>query len=196
MLTRVDLSVAAGEIVVLHGPSGGGKSTLLAAAVGLLAPLAGRVERHVERIGWVPQSTSVGSGHASAARDVALSGGVRDYTALGRPTAEQRAAVSAWFDALGLGGLEAREVRELSGGQRQRVLVVRALLARPRLFVLDEPFSALDDTSAVRVADVLVRCAEEGAAVLVATHRTDALAGRESRAHLVARGSVVREVPA
>jgi len=193
VLTRVDLSVAAGEIVVLHGPSGGGKSTLLASAVGLLAPLSGRVQRHVDRLGWVPQSTTVGFGHASAAGDVALSGGVRDFTRLGRPTAEQRAAVDNLFAELGLAGLERRPVRGLSGGQRQRVLVVRALLARPRLLVLDEPFSALDDASAVRVADVLVRRAAEGAAVLVATHRAEAFAGRETRAFQVARGCVAQE---
>jgi ABC-type multidrug transport system ATPase subunit len=76
------------------------------------------------------------------------------------------------------------------------VLVVRALLARPRLFVLDEPFSALDDTSATRVAEAIVRCAAEGAAVLVATHRTDVLAGRESRTCLVARGTVSTAVRA
>jgi ABC-type Mn2+/Zn2+ transport system ATPase subunit len=187
VLEHVDLAVQAGDLVLLHGPSGGGKSTLIAAALGLLAPLSGRVERHTNRLGWVPQHTHVDPGHPFAAFELALGGVAASGDRFGRPTPDQRRRTLEVFDELGLAGLERRPVRTLSGGQRQRVLVARALVGEPHLVLLDEPFSALDEAAAALVVGCLARAKERGAAFVVATHARELLEARATQVVEVAR---------
>jgi len=140
------------ELIVLLGPSGSGKSLTLRAIAGLLRPDAGRIELPSgavfdSRLGLdvPPQARSVGYvvqdlalfPHLSVAENIA-------FGLHGRPKQEQRERVRELVELLGLEGLERRLPRETSGGQQQRVALGRALAARPRVLLLDEPFSALD----------------------------------------------------
>ncbi|MHA7598766.1 ABC transporter ATP-binding protein [Alicycliphilus sp. T452] len=146
----VSLGLAAGEIGVLIGPSGCGKTTLLRAVAGLEGVVGGSIRLGGEvvgapgrsvppeqrRIGMVFQDYALFP-HLTVGRNVAF--GIH-----GLPRGEQAQRVREALALVGLEGSEARFPHELSGGQQQRVALARALAPRPRLMLLDEPFSNLD----------------------------------------------------
>ncbi|MFD7295155.1 ABC transporter ATP-binding protein [Streptomyces sp. NPDC059897] len=191
-LRGAELSVAQGEIVAVTGPSGSGKSTLLHCLAGILVPDEGEVhydgrridtlreaERSAlrrDRFGFVFQFGQLVP-ELTAEENVALP----LLLARGRRTSALREA-RAWFERLGLSGLEGRRSGELSGGQAQRVALARALVARPRVLFADEPTGALDSLTGEQVMDLLVGSArEQGTTVVLVTHepRVAAFADRE-----------------
>ncbi|MCP3919893.1 MAG: ATP-binding cassette domain-containing protein [bacterium] len=196
VLSGVDLEVGAGRFVVLTGPSGGGKSTLLLAALGLLVPIDGAVERHATRPAWVPQHDRLDARHPIRVDELVLGGAARDLGIWRRPSTGVRARAERALSDVGLADLTHRRFDGLSGGQRQRALIARALVARPDLLVLDEPTSALDEESAARVLAVIDVIAESGAGVLLATHDHASVAGSATEVWRVAEGRVeALEVP-
>jgi NitT/TauT family transport system ATP-binding protein len=153
-LDGIDLEIPAGGFQALLGSSGCGKSTLLRILAGLTGPTAGAVDwadPDARRdIGFVFQEPTL-MPWASALRNVALPlelGGMR------RRAAEERAA--AWLARVELAGFEHAYPRALSGGMRMRVSIARALVTRPRLLLMDEPFAALDEITRFRLNDDLL----------------------------------------
>jgi putative spermidine/putrescine transport system ATP-binding protein len=148
VLGGVDLGVAKGEFVSLLGPSGCGKTTLLRIVAGLLGVDRGTVKLdgeditarppHRRDVGVVFQNYALFP-HLTVAENVAFG-----LKARRRATVETRDAVRRFLDLVHLSDFADRSVRALSGGQQQRVAVARALAVRPKLLLLDEPFSALD----------------------------------------------------
>ena len=144
----VELFVAHGTFVCLLGPSGCGKTTLLRMIAGLEEPSQGRIiidgvditrrEAHQRDFGMVFQSLALFP-HLSVGENIAYPLRIRHV-----PKAEQSARVNELLTLVHLPGLAERPVSKLSGGQRQRVAMARALARSPRLFLLDEPLSALD----------------------------------------------------
>jgi putative spermidine/putrescine transport system ATP-binding protein len=144
----VSLAVPDGRFVCLLGPSGCGKTTLLRMIAGLEEPSSGqillagedltRVPTHRRDLGMVFQSLALFP-HLSVGDNIAYPLRLR-----GRSRAEQRARVAELLELVRLPGMAGRPVAKLSGGQRQRVAIARALALSPRLFLLDEPLSALD----------------------------------------------------
>ena len=167
-LEPTDVSLAAGEVVALVGPNGAGKSTLLAILAGSLEPTEGSVER-LERVGWVPQRA------AHYGRLTALEN-LRLFAALERVPPERADELAASFE------LPAdTRASSLSVGNRQRLDVALALLAAPKVLLLDEPTSSLDPAQRERVWRIARAVAEDGGAVLVATHHWEELAGLADR---------------
>jgi ABC-type Mn2+/Zn2+ transport system ATPase subunit len=198
LLAAVDLALGAGEVVVLRGPSGGGKSTLVHTALGLLEPLAGEVLRTARRAAWVPQQDRLDDLFPVDVTELVTSGGVRDFGWSRRPGRTTREHVHELLQRLDLVSHARRPLAQLSGGQRQRALVARALAAKPDLLVLDEPTSALDETSAAEVVALVHEAALHGAAVLVATHQHELFTVASDatecvRRYLVSGGRVVEE---
>lgn len=169
-LWPTDLDVAAGEMVVVRGRSGTGKSTLLALLAGWCRPDAGSVtiggsapgpDEPWARIALVPQALCL-AGELSVAENVAdATGG-----ALGPRSAE----VADLLVALDLAVLARRTLGEVSSGQLQRLAVARALIATPRVLLADEPTSFQDLAHASVVVAALRDAAGRGSAVVVATH--------------------------
>jgi putative ABC transport system ATP-binding protein len=174
-----DLAVAQGDTLLLQGRSGAGKSTWLALVAGLLTPSAGQVLvagqdvaalRRGERDGWrgrrigfLPQKLHL-SDSLSVQRNLALA-----FFAAGLQ--EDRAAIAAALDALGVGELAHRLPGQLSGGQAQRVALARAILLQPRVLLADEPTASLDDEAAQSALALLREAAGRCQATLVvATH--------------------------
>jgi len=167
-LEPTDVSLAAGQVVALVGPNGAGKSTLLSILAGSLEPTEGTVERP-ERIGWVPQRA------AHYGRLTALEN-LRLFAALERVPPERADELAASFE------LPAdTRASSLSVGNRQRLDVALALLAAPKVLLLDEPTSSLDPAQRERVWQIARTVAEDGGAVLVATHHWEELAGLADR---------------
>jgi molybdate transport system ATP-binding protein len=136
----------------LVGPSGSGKTLTLRSVAGVFTPDAGRIvldgeplfdsERGIDlppqarRVGYVPQQYALFP-HLNVQENVGF--GLRGVTA-----AERTRRVGELLELVDLAGMEKRRVQQLSGGQQQRVALARALIVRPRILLLDEPFSALD----------------------------------------------------
>jgi manganese/iron transport system ATP-binding protein len=177
VLTGVDLTVRAGEIVGLIGPNGAGKTTLLRVVLGLVDRHAGTVDiagepavRARGSVGYVPQRHEFAWDFPITVEHAVRTGLTHRTRWLGRPHRGHAAAALAALDRVGMLSLRRRPVGELSGGQRQRILVARALVLRPALLLLDEPFTGLDQPTQVLLTDLLRRLAADGTALLVTTH--------------------------
>ncbi|HEY8639101.1 MAG TPA: metal ABC transporter ATP-binding protein [Solirubrobacterales bacterium] len=168
-IEEVSFRIARGQRIGLLGPNGGGKTTLLRAMLGELAPMRGSL-RVATRCGVVPQTERSRLDYPVSALDVALMGSLSHLPWWRRPgRSERRAALDA-LDAVGLRELAGDTFGELSGGQRQRVLVARGLVQEAGLLLLDEPFSGLDSDSAERLEQLIAELAAGGRGVIVATH--------------------------
>ena len=149
ILKGVDFSVKGGELMGLLGPSGCGKSTLLKAVAGILPPKSGSILIGGEDMANVPPHKR---GAVIVFQDMRL---FPNMTALenvafpikmqGVPKRQRLEQAGQLMKSVQLCGLESRRINELSGGQQQRVALARALAAQPRLLLLDEPFTALDN---------------------------------------------------
>lgn len=149
ILKGVDFSVKGGELMGLLGPSGCGKSTLLKAVAGILPPKSGSILIGGENMANVPPHKR---GAVIVFQDMRL---FPNMTALenvafpikmrGVPKRQRLEQAEQLMKSVQLCGLERRRINELSGGQQQRVALARALAAQPRLLLLDEPFTALDN---------------------------------------------------
>jgi NitT/TauT family transport system ATP-binding protein len=170
-LRDVSLSIGAGDFVALLGPSGCGKSTLLRLIAGLDQPDTGRLlwdaahQPQPGEIGFVFQDATL-LPWASAADNVflplRLGGTARD---------EAMPQVHEALHRVGLGGFEAARPRQLSGGMRMRVSIARALVTRPRLLLMDEPFAALDEFTRHRLQEDLLSLWQDlGCTVVFVTH--------------------------
>ena len=184
-VSQVDLELAAGELTVLMGRSGGGKSTLLNMLAGLLAPTEGKVllegrdlyalpdaelsQLRNARIGIVPQGqTPLHS--LTVVQNVTL-----PYL-MYRPDDGVEARALDALDSLGIRALADSYPSELSGGEMRRMAIARALVCDPAVVLADEPTSDLDDENTRVVLQTLRSVADAGAAVLVATHDAEARA--------------------
>jgi ABC-type multidrug transport system ATPase subunit len=167
-LEPTDVSLDTGEVVALVGPNGAGKSTLLAILAGSLEPTQGTVERP-ERVGWVPQRAAH-YGRLTAIENLRL------FAALERVPSSRAEELATQFD-LPAGA----RASSLSVGNRQRLDVALALLAAPQVLLLDEPTSSLDPAQRERVWGIARAVADDGGAVLVATHHWEELAGLADR---------------
>jgi NitT/TauT family transport system ATP-binding protein len=154
VLREISLDVAAGEILAVLGPSGCGKSTLLKLAAGLLAPSRGAV--HLDGravVGPGPDRAVVFQEHALFPWLDALANVELGLSFAGVEKSERRERARAALAAVGLENASTKLVHELSGGMRQRVSIARALVVEPRVLLLDEPFSAVDPETRVRLHD-------------------------------------------
>ncbi|MDQ2844950.1 MAG: ABC transporter ATP-binding protein [Actinomycetota bacterium] len=178
---HIDLSVRPGELVVLAGPSGAGKTTLLNLLAGLDRPTSGQVmlagqnyaqssDRQLsqlrrEYIGYVFQSFGL-LPMLSARENVEV-----PLRLLRMPAAERDARVDEVLAEVGLTGHGEQRPYELSGGQQQRVSLARALVARPRLLLADEPTAQLDSATAGTILELIQHLVHRlGVAAVVTTH--------------------------
>jgi len=184
-LDGVDLEVDAGELLLLEGPSGGGKSTLLRAMCGLvphfhggrfsgtvvvdgldtLATPPARICRVAGMVFQDPESQAV---LGAVERDVAFG-----LESAGVDPARIPARVEEALEMAGAAHLRGRAITTRSGGERQRVALAAVLAPRPRLVLLDEPTSQLDEAGADALLATLRRLADEGAGVVLGEHRPD-----------------------
>ncbi len=200
VLASINLDVAPGEFVSVLGPSGCGKSTLFNLIVGLLQPDAGRIQ-----VDGVPITGNTGAFAYMQQKDLLLPwrtvlGNVLLGPEIeGRPRAEAQAEAQAealqLLDQLGLEGFERSYPAQLSGGMRQRAALVRTLLLKKTMLLLDEPFGALDAmTRSVMQATLLDIWQQWRQTILLITHDVDEALLFSDRIYvLTARPATVKE---
>ncbi len=194
-LDDVTLTIGQGELLALLGPSGSGKTTLLRVLAGLELPDVGKVQENGHdltalgardrNVGLVFQHFALFP-HLDVFENIAFSLRVRK-----RPPAEVHERVEELLHLVQLEGLAHRRPAELSGGQRQRVALARALAARPRVLLLDEPFSALDAKVRHELRTWLRRLHEElGTTTVFVTHDQDEAFELADRVAVFHRGRI------
>ncbi len=161
LVRGVDFSVSRGEIVTLIGPNGSGKSTSAKAAIGVLKPDEGSVERLPGlKVGYVPQKLAV---------DWTLPLTVRRLMTLTGPLAEKE--MMAALGSAGMAHMLNAEVQHLSGGEFQRALMARAIARKPDLLVLDEPVQGVDFSGEIALYDLIKQIRNEtGCGILLISH--------------------------
>ena len=205
VLRGVDLSVDEGELVLVSGRTGVGKSTLLGVVTGLVPRFSGgtlggevlvdgrsvvhqppRERAHV--VGYVGQDPAAGFVTDSVEEELAYG-----MEQLGLPGDTMRRRVEETLDLLGIAALRHRDLRTLSGGEQQRVAIGSVLTMHPRVLVLDEPTSALDPTAAEEVLATLTRLVHDlGVSVVMAEHRLERVVPFADRMVLLEGDGTVR----
>jgi sulfonate transport system ATP-binding protein len=194
ILRGLQLRVAKGEIVSLIGASGCGKSSLLGIAAGLDRDAAARVR--LDGVEWDVGRSRPGVGNGwgigmvfqeprlfpwlTVTENIVFGTGARKLAP---------GTLDGLLEEVGLAGLDNHLPKQLSGGQAQRVALARALFTQPRVLLLDEPFSAVDAITRIRLQDLLARVAlERGLSVLMVTHDIDEAVQLSDRVVLLANG--------
>jgi zinc/manganese transport system ATP-binding protein len=198
VLREVSFEIRPGEFTGLIGSNGAGKTTLLRVILGLQAPGVGRVllagrprSRRNPLIGYVPQKFSLDPDMPLRARDLVGLGIDAGRLGIPLPSKARRERVREALAAVDAERFADARVGELSGGEQQRVLIAHALIARPRLLLLDEPLANLDIRSGHEVVGVLARLAREhGIAVLISAHEMNPLLAVMDRLVYIAGGRV------
>jgi energy-coupling factor transport system ATP-binding protein len=205
VLSGVDLTFDEGELVLVSGRTGVGKSTLLGVVTGLVPRFTGGVltgdvllegqsiveqppRERAHLVGYVGQDPLAGFVADTVEEELAYG-----MEQLGTAPETMRRRVEETLDLLGIADLRARDLRTLSGGQQQRVAIGAVLTTHPRVLVLDEPTSALDPTAAEDVLATITRLVHDlGLTVLLAEHRLERVVPFADRICLVTGGGGVR----
>ncbi len=197
-VSHVSFTARSGEIVGLLGPNGAGKSTLLSLLATLVAPTSGEVRygAHAGR----PSPPSLRQRIGMLAHELYLypelsaRQNLRFFAQMYGADAPE--ALDAALEAAGLADRADDEISGFSRGMRQRLALERALLHRPRLALLDEPFTGLDDRAAETVTARVRQLADDRAIVILATHDLDLAERLITRAVVIRDGRVVSDWPA
>jgi branched-chain amino acid transport system ATP-binding protein len=199
----VSLEVRDGEVVAVVGPNGAGKTTTLLATAGLLRPLGGQVMLLGARIDGLPPHAIVERGLALVPEGRRLFGGmtVRENLLLGGyPARARRARAATLAEVMDLFPVLAARAHQragtLSGGEQQMLAIGRALMARPRLLLLDEPSLGLAPRLVRRVFELVREIAARGVTVVVVEQNAFQALAHADRAYVLSGGRVAAAGPA
>jgi zinc transport system ATP-binding protein len=151
VLSEANLSVNENDFIGVIGPNGGGKTTLLKAILGLIQPSSGQIifsdemKNRGSDIGYLPQVNKFDNRFPISVFEVILSGLARQKSWSSGFIQKDKAKVGAIIDELGIGKIARKPIGELSGGQMQRTFLGRALISNPKLLILDEPDTYVDN---------------------------------------------------
>ena len=190
---HLDGAVRSGSLTAVIGPNGAGKSTLFKGVVGVIKPLAGRIDRNGVRpqdIAYLPQVAEIDRTFPISVYDMVAMGLWRGKGLFGGIGAKDRDTVESAIAAVGLTGFEQRPIGTLSGGQMQRMLFARLLLQDARVIVLDEPFNAIDAKTCADLLELVRRWHSEQRTVLAAMHDLEMVKANFPESLLLAREPV------
>lgn len=186
LASEISASINAGEVIAVLGPSGVGKTTLVRTIAGLIEPIGGRVDLHVDRrggLGYIPQKLGLVR-HASVYHNVNL-GARASLPVLQGDSMERKKRVNSALIALGIEEKTAEPVRRLSGGQLRRVATARALAQRPSLLLADEFLSELDHNTVDVVIAAVKEMLDAGTSMVMVEHHEENVALLATRVWLI-----------
>ena len=195
----VSITVQRGEVAGLLGPNGAGKTTCFYMITGLIPPDAGSIWLDGEDITAQPmyQRARMGLGYlaqeASIFRGMTVEQNIRAVVELNYPKASIEAETSRLLGELHIEHLRHAPATGLSGGERRRVEIARALAARPRLMLLDEPFAGVDPISVGEIQRIVRHLKNRGIGVLITDHNVRETLGICDRAYILSEGSVLAQ---
>ncbi|MEM1612662.1 MAG: ABC transporter ATP-binding protein [Desulfurococcaceae archaeon] len=179
----INIEVKPGRIHVIKGPNGSGKTTLIEASIGLLKPIKGKVllfnvdtrsRRVIEArkmCSYVPQNFMRPPHEHYSARYVALMGVLHSGSNGNALISEKERELIHYAEIFGIADQLDKPIGNLSGGQQQKVFIIRAFLRKPRLLLLDEPFSSLDTESVDKLLELVWKYVKGvGASALISSH--------------------------
>lgn len=197
-LAESSFTIPTGRVTAVIGPNGSGKSTVLNAIAGLIEPRSGSIrvaarDEASHRIAYVLQTTKVNDSLPISVKEVVRMGRYSSVGIYGPFSADDRAAVEAAMERVGVAGLANRRLQNLSGGQRQRVFVAQGLAQDHDMLLLDEPLTGIDLPTAQAIDDVIHEERDRGRTVVMTTH--DLSEARVADHVLLVSGRVVAHGP-
>ncbi len=176
VLRDVNLTIHSLDFIGVIGPNGGGKTTLLKALLGLITPMAGEIQfaetmtgGSAHRIGYLPQINNIDRKFPVTVFDVVRSGLMSRKRLIGRYSNDENKRSNDLMEEMGIFGIRHKAIGELSGGQIQRALLCRALVNNPRLLILDEPNTYVDNRFERELYEKL-KLLNEKLAILLVSH--------------------------
>lgn len=177
VIWEVDLEIPAGALVSVVGPNGAGKSTLIKACLDLIPRTSGTVLMYGEpyrkarkRVGYVPQRESVDWDFPVSALDVVAMGTYAELGWFRRVNRRSKALALQALDQVGLADYADRQISQLSGGQQQRTFLARALVQDADIYLMDEPFAAVDAATEQAIVHILKALQRRGKTCLIVHH--------------------------
>ena len=186
LASEISARINSGEVIAVLGPSGVGKTTLVRTIAGLIEPIGGRVDLHVDRrggLGYIPQKLGLVR-HESLYHNVNL-GARASLPVLQGDSMERKKRVNSALIALGIEEKTAEPVRRLSGGQLRRVATARALAQRPSLLLADEFLSELDHNTVDVVVAAVKEMLDAGTSMVMVEHHEENVALLATRVWLI-----------
>lgn len=198
VVKEVSLDAKGGEIVGLLGPNGAGKTTTFSMVAGFVSPTSGNVflndlnltqlpayKRARKGLVYLPQESSI-------FRKLTVEQNIRAIVeTLGLSRAEENQIVEERLDELRLSGLAKQKAYTLSGGERRRLEITRALVLKPKILMLDEPFSGVDPISVSEVTEIILQLKNNGMGIFLTDHNVRETLRVVDRAYLLYEGSVL-----
>lgn len=175
VLSNVSLTIHDHDFIGVIGPNGGGKTTLLRVMIGQLSPMAGNIRYFAEEagqynlIGYLPQVMQYDKQFPISVLDVVLSGNMAGNRLLKKVRPADKEKAIQLLERVGVAHLLNKSVGELSGGERQRILLCRSIISNPRLLILDEPDTFVDNRFEHDLYE-LIRELNEHMAVVMVSH--------------------------
>jgi zinc transport system ATP-binding protein len=194
VLEDVNIDIEKGDFVGIIGSNGTGKSTLIKLILGLLPPKSGNIEINYDNIGYVPQAgMAVKANFPATVREVVMLSLYKEIGLFHRPNKKHNLMVEKALERVGMLDKIDKQISKLSGGQQQRVMIAKALVATPKILILDEPTAAIDVENEQNLYTLLNKLNKENnLTIVMVTHSIESIEEYMNKIYVLKNRAVSR----